>query len=197
MPNLNKVMLMGNLTRDPELRHLPSNMPVVNLGLAVNRRWRDQQSGEQREETTFIDCEGFGRVAELICEYTRKGRPLFVEGRLRLDQWEDRQTGQNRSKLKVVIENFQFLDGRGADDGGGGGGGGSRGESSYNRSGGGGYGGGGAAGGGNYGGGSYGGGNSGGGGYGGGSRGGSPGDSGPGPDAGSADAPPSDDDIPF
>jgi len=119
MPNLNKVMLMGNLTRDPELRYLPSNMPVVNLGLAVNRRWRNQQSGEQQEETTFIDCEAFARTAEIINQYMKKGRPLFVEGRLRLDQWQDKE-GNNRSKMKVIIENFQFIDSRdGSGDQGG------------------------------------------------------------------------------
>ncbi len=122
MPNLNRVLLMGNLTRDPELRYLPSNMPVVNIGLAVNRTWRDRQSNEQREETTFIDCEAFGRTAELINQYMRKGRPLFIDGRLRLDQWQDRD-GNNRSKLKVVVENFQFIDSRGGEGDGGGGGG--------------------------------------------------------------------------
>ncbi|HAI12376.1 MAG TPA: single-stranded DNA-binding protein [Phycisphaerales bacterium] len=121
MPNLNKVMLMGNLTRDPELRYLPSNMAVVGLGLAVNRRWRNQQ-GEQQEETTFVDCEAFGKTAELLNQYLKKGRPVYLEGRLKLDQWQDREGG-NRSKLKVIIENFQFIDSRG--EGGQGGGGGS------------------------------------------------------------------------
>lgn len=111
MPNLNRVLLMGNLTRDPELRYLPSNTPVVSIGLAVNRRWRNQQD-QQQEETTFVDCEAFGRSAEVINQYLRKGRPVFIEGRLRLDQWQDRE-GQNRSKLKVVVENFQFVDSRG------------------------------------------------------------------------------------
>ncbi len=111
MPNLNRVMLMGNLTRDPELRYLPSNTAVVGLGVAVNRRWRNQQ-GEQQEETTFVDCEAFGRSAEVINQYLRKGRPIFIEGRLKLDQWQDKE-GQNRSKMKVIIENFQFVDSRG------------------------------------------------------------------------------------
>lgn len=110
MPNLNRVMLMGNLTRDPEMRYLPSNMAVVNLGLAVNRRWKNQ-NGEQQEETTFVDCEAFGRTAEVISQYLRKGRPIYIEGRLRLDQWQDKD-GNNRSKMKVVVENFQFLDNR-------------------------------------------------------------------------------------
>lgn len=111
MPNLNRVLLMGNLTRDPELRYLPSNTPVVSIGLAVNRRWRNQQD-QQQEETTFVDCEAFGRSAEVINQYLRKGRPVFIEGRLRLDQWQDKE-GQNRSKMKVVVESFQFVDSRG------------------------------------------------------------------------------------
>lgn len=118
MANFNKVLLMGNLTRDPELRYLPSNTAVVSLGLAVNRQWRNQQ-GEQQEETTFIDCESFGRQAEVINQYLRKGRPIFIEGRLKLDQWQDRE-GNNRSKLKVVVESFQFVDSRGGGEGGGG-----------------------------------------------------------------------------
>ena len=122
MPNLNKVMLMGNLTRDPELRYLPSNMAVVGLGLAVNRRWRNQQ-GEQQEETTFLDCEAFGKTAELLNQYLKKGRPVYLEGRLKLDQWQDRESGGNRSKLKVIIENFQFIDSRGEGGGGNAGGG--------------------------------------------------------------------------
>ncbi|MCA9057537.1 MAG: single-stranded DNA-binding protein [Planctomycetaceae bacterium] len=110
MPNLNRVLLMGNLTRDPELRYLPSNMPVVNLGIATNRRWRNQQ-GESQEETTFVDCEAYGRTAEVINQYLRKGRPIFIDGRLRLDQWQDRE-GQHRSKLKVIVESFEFVDSR-------------------------------------------------------------------------------------
>lgn len=122
--NFNKVMLMGNLTRDPELRHLPSGMAVANIGLAVNRRFKGQD-GESREETTFIDCDAWGRTAEVMCQYLQKGKPVFVEGRLRLDEWQDKSTGDKRSKLKVVIENFQFLDSReGASGPGGGGGGG-------------------------------------------------------------------------
>ena len=120
MANLNRVFLMGNLTRDPELRYLPSNTPVVKIGVAVNRRWRNQQ-GEQQEETTFVDCESFGRQAEVINQYLRKGRPIFVEGRLRLDQWQDKE-GNNRSRMKVVIENFQFVDSRSGDGDGGQGG---------------------------------------------------------------------------
>jgi len=127
MPNLNRVMLMGNLTRDPELRYLPTNnTPVVNVGIAINRTWRNQQ-GEQQEETSFIDCECFGRRAEVINQYLRKGKPVYVEGRLKLDQWQDRD-GNNRSKLKVVIENFEFIDGGGGGGGEGGEGGGRGGE---------------------------------------------------------------------
>ena len=122
MPNLNKVMLMGNLTRDPELRHTPNNTSVASLSVAMTRRWRNQQ-GEQQEETTFVDCEAWGRTAETINEYMRKGRPIFIEGRLKLDQWQD-QNGNNRSKLKVVVDNFQFVDSRGAETEGGGGRGG-------------------------------------------------------------------------
>ncbi len=129
--NFNKVMLIGNLTRDPELRHLPSGMAVANLGLAVNRRFKGQD-GESREETTFIDCDAWGRTAEIMCQYLQKGKPVFIEGRLRLDEWNDKASGDKRSKLKVVVENFQFLDSRqdsgggGSGGGGGGGGGGGR-----------------------------------------------------------------------
>ena len=108
--NLNKVFLMGNLTRDVELKKTPSNMSVANIGLAVNRQYR--ANDETREETTFVDCEAWGRTAEVMGQYLRKGRPVFIEGRLKLDQWQDRD-GNNRSKLKVVIDNFQFIDSRG------------------------------------------------------------------------------------
>lgn len=139
MPNLNKVMIMGNLTRDPELRYLPSNTPVVNFGVATNRRWTDRQTNEKKEETTFIDVSAFGRTAEVINQYFAKGRPIFVEGRLRFEQWQD-QSGNNRNRLTVVCEQFEFVGGRG-DDGDGGGGG------NYGNSGGGNYGGGGGQGG--------------------------------------------------
>lgn len=123
MPNLNKVMLMGNLTRDPELRYLPNNTPVANIGIAINRRWRTQD-GQPGEETTYVDCEAFSRTAELINQYLHKGRPIFVEGRLKLDQWQDQQTGQNRSKMKVIVERFEFVDSRQDSEAGGGPGGG-------------------------------------------------------------------------
>lgn len=133
--NFNKVFLMGNLTRDVEVRNLPSGGSVANIGLAVNRRFRTQD-GQNREETTFVDCEAWGRTAEVMAQYLSKGRPVFIEGRLRLDQWQDKDGG-NRSKLKVIVENFQFVDSRGGGDGDGGSGGG--GNYSRGGSGGGGY----------------------------------------------------------
>ena len=124
MASFNQVILLGNLTRDVELRHTPSNQAVANIGLAMNRQFQTKD-GERREETTFVDCEAWGRQAEVMAQYLSKGRPVFIQGRLKLDTWQDQQ-GQNRSKLKVVVENFQFVGGR---DGGGnapgGGGGGS------------------------------------------------------------------------
>jgi single-strand DNA-binding protein len=119
MANLNKVMLIGNLTRDPDLKYTPGNQAVCEIGLAVNRKYRTKE-GEDREETTFVDCEAWGKQAEVLKQYMTKGKPLFVEGRLKLDTWEDKDGGK-RSKMRVVIENFQFL---GAAGGGGGGGGG-------------------------------------------------------------------------
>ena len=110
MANFNKVLLVGNLTRDPELKSTPSNQSVAQIGLAVNRNYQTKD-GEKREETTFVDCEAWGRTAEVMCQYLAKGRPVLVEGRLKLDQWQDKD-GNNRSKLKVVIENFQFVDSR-------------------------------------------------------------------------------------
>ena len=117
MANLNKVMLIGNLTRDPEIKFTPKGTAIADIGLAVNRNYTTE-SGEKREEVTFIDVTLWGRVAEIVGEYCKKGRPLFVEGRLQLDTWDDKQTGQKRSKLKVVGDNIQLLGGR---DGGGGG----------------------------------------------------------------------------
>lgn len=107
MANFNKVLLMGNLTRDPDVRTTPSGMKIAKLGMAVNRRFRTRDD-ENREETTFVDIDAFGNQAEIIERYCQKGSPLFVEGRLRLDQWES-NTGEKRSKLTVVMENFQFL----------------------------------------------------------------------------------------
>lgn len=110
MANFNKVLLMGNLTRDPQLRYLPSQMAVAEFGLAVNRRWKGPQ-GEDREEVTFVDCTAWGKQAETINQYCQKGKGIFVEGRLKLDQWEDKQGGGKRSRLTVVVENFQFIGG--------------------------------------------------------------------------------------
>src|SRR3954451_16371579 len=118
MASFNKVILMGNLTRDPQLKYLPSQMAVVEFGLAMNRKFRTQQ-GEDREEVTFVDCSAFGKTGELINQYFTKGKPIFIEGRLKYDSWEDKQGGGKRSRLTVVVENFQFVGGR---DGGGGGG---------------------------------------------------------------------------
>jgi single-strand DNA-binding protein len=123
MASFNKIILVGNLTRDPQLRYLPSQMAVVDFGLACNHRFKTK-SGEDREETLFIDCTAFGRGAEVINQYCQKGRPLLVEGRLKYDTWEDKQGGGKRSKHSVVIDNFQLLGGRDGGAGGGGGGGG-------------------------------------------------------------------------
>jgi len=113
---------MGNLTRDPEVRYTSSGTAIAKLGIAVNRYWRNQE-GQQQEETTFVDVDAFGKQAETIGQYLKKGRPIMVEGRLKLDQWDDKQTGQKRSKMGVTLENFQFLDSRseGGDGGGSGG----------------------------------------------------------------------------
>ncbi len=113
MANLNRVLLIGRLTRDPETRSLPSGSSVVSFGLAVNRVYNNRQSGEKVEETAFIDCEAWARTGETIARYMKKGRQLFVEGRLKFDSWE--REGQRRSKLSVVVENFQFIDSYGGD----------------------------------------------------------------------------------
>ena len=111
MATYNKVLIMGNLTRDPELKQTPSSQPVAQIGIAMNRKFKDRE-GNMREETTFVDCEAWGRTAEVMAQYLSKGKPVFVEGRLKLDQWQDKE-GNNRSKLKVVIESFQFIDSKG------------------------------------------------------------------------------------
>ena len=108
MANLNKVFLIGNLTRDPEVRYTPKGTAIAKLGMAVNRFWTTE-TGEKKEEVTFVDVDVFGRTAENVGQILRKGSPLFVEGRLRLDTWEDKQTGQKRNKLGVVAERVQFL----------------------------------------------------------------------------------------
>jgi single-strand DNA-binding protein len=125
MANYNRIVLVGNLTRDPQYKVLPSSqMPVADFGLAVNHKYTTK-SGESREEVLFIDCTAFGKQADTINKWCRKGKQLLVEGRLKLDTWEDKQGGGKRSKHTVVIDNFQFLGGR--DDAPSGGGGGSSG----------------------------------------------------------------------
>lgn len=117
MASLNKVMLIGNVTRDPEVKYTPKGSAVADIGLAINRNYTNQ-AGEKVEETVFVDVELWGRLAEIAGEYAKKGRPIFVEGRLRIDSWEDKQSGQKRSRLKVVGEGLQLL---GSRQGGGGG----------------------------------------------------------------------------
>lgn len=116
--NINRVLVAGNLTRDPQVRFFANERAVADFGIAVNRRFRGAD-GENKEETTYIDIEAWGRTAELVGQYLTKGRSCFVEGRLKLDQWDDKNSGQKRSKLKVVADNVQFLDGRSGGDAGG------------------------------------------------------------------------------
>src|SRR3954469_8259992 len=111
MNGYNKVMLMGNVTRDPQLKYLPSQTPVAEFGLAVNRKYRTAQ-GEDREEVAFVEITAFGKQAEVINEYCKKGKPLFIEGRLKYDQWDDKETGNKRSRISVIVENFQFIGSR-------------------------------------------------------------------------------------
>ena len=121
MANLNKVMLIGNLTRDPELRHTPKGTAVSEISLAINRVWNNDQ-GQKQEETTFVEVTLWGRQAELAQQYLVKGRPVYIEGRLQLDSWDDKETGKKRSKLRVIGENMQFLSsgtGAGGNSGGG------------------------------------------------------------------------------
>lgn len=121
MASFNKVILVGNLTRDPEVKYTSGGTAVTEVGLAVNRTWFDKQQNQKREETTFVDVTLWGRQAEVAGEYLSKGRSVLIEGRLQLDTWDDRETGKKRSKLRVVGENMTMLGGRG--DGGSGGGG--------------------------------------------------------------------------
>lgn len=125
MASYNKVILMGNLTRDPQLTYTQSNMAICKFGLAVNRRFKDSQSNEWKEEPTFIDVTIFGQRAEAFQRYHTKGKPAFIEGSLRLDTWEDKNGGGKRSKLYVVADNWEFVGG-GRGEGAGGGGGGER-----------------------------------------------------------------------
>ncbi|MDP1580996.1 MAG: single-stranded DNA-binding protein [Candidatus Didemnitutus sp.] len=121
MPNLNKVMLIGNLTRDPETRVTPKGTTICTFSIAVNRKWRDE-SQQDHEEVTYIDIEAWGKTGETIAKYCTKGKPLFIEGRLRLDQWEDKNTKEKRSRMKVVCDQFQFLGANDSAQGQGGGG---------------------------------------------------------------------------
>lgn len=121
MANLNKVMIIGNLTADPEVRTTPSGTSLTELRLAVNRTIGGQNGSERREETTFLDVTCWGRIGEIAAQYLAKGRPVFIEGRLQMDSWEDKQTGQKRSRIRIIAENMQLL---GSRDGGGNGGGG-------------------------------------------------------------------------
>ncbi len=125
MASLNKVMLIGNLTRDPEVRYTPKGTAVCDMAIAVNRRYVNETTGERQEEVTYLDIVLWGKQAELAGQYLSKGRPVFIEGRLQMDTWEDKATGQKRSKIKIVAEGMQFLDSKsgGAPGGGGGGGG--------------------------------------------------------------------------
>jgi single-strand DNA-binding protein len=125
MANLNKVLLLGRLTRDPETRATQSGSAVVSFGLAVNRTYFRKESNERVEEACFVDVEAWGRTGETIARYLKKGRQIFIEGRLKFDSWE--KDGQKRTKLSVVAENFQFVDGPdGSSNGGGSGGGAER-----------------------------------------------------------------------
>ena len=117
MASFNKVILAGNLTRDPELRYTPKGTAVAKIGLAVNRTWVGED-GQKKEEVSFIDVEAWGRQGEVIAQYMKKGRPLLIEGRLKLDSWEDKNTKQKVSKLKVVLESFSFIDSNRGDAGG-------------------------------------------------------------------------------
>jgi single-strand DNA-binding protein len=129
MASYNRVILIGNLTRDPEVKYIPSGLAVADFGLAVNRQSTDKSTNERKEEVTFVDITLWGREAELAGEYLAKGRSVLVEGRLQMDSWDDKQTGQKRTKLKVVGDRIQFLGsapGAGGEGGGAGGGGGAR-----------------------------------------------------------------------
>ena len=120
MASFNKVILMGNLTRDPELRYTASNMAVCKVGMAVNRRVKDEQTDQWREEPTFVDVTIFGKRGEAFEKFHKKGASAFIDGELRFDQWEDRESGQKRSKLEVIVDDWNFVGGREENQGGGG-----------------------------------------------------------------------------
>lgn len=123
MANYNKVILIGNLTRDPQVRYTPKGTAVAEIGMAINSTWMDKATNSRKEETTFVDVTLWGRLAELAAEYLVKGRQVMIEGRLKLDTWDDKESGQKRSKLQVVGEEMQFLGSREGGAGGSGGGG--------------------------------------------------------------------------
>jgi len=108
MPSFNKTILVGNLTRDPETRYTPKGTAICQIGLAINRSWKTE-SGEKKEDVVFIDCKAFGKSAETLAQYTRKGRPLLIEGRLDVEEWEDKTSKEKRRKTVVIVESFQFL----------------------------------------------------------------------------------------
>lgn len=114
MSNFNQVILMGNLTREPSLAYTPNQTPVVEFGLAVNRKWT-KQDGSQGEEVLFVECQCYGKRAEVINKHFEKGSPIFVQGRLKFEQWES--GGTNHNKLRVVVESFEFVGRKGGDDG--------------------------------------------------------------------------------
>jgi len=116
--SVNRVTMLGNLTKDVEVKFTPSNIAVGNFGIALNREWKTPD-GQTREEVTFVDCEAWGKTAELLQKYTKKGSKIYLEGRLKLDTWKDKTDGSNRSKLKVVVEEFTFLDSKSSGPGGG------------------------------------------------------------------------------
>ena len=120
MANFNKVILAGNLTRDPQLSYLPSGSAVCELGMAINRKWRPADGGDMREEVCFVDLRCYGKQAETLNQYMSKGKQLMVEGRLKYDSWEAKDGGGKRSKLYVVVDNFQFLGAPGGERGAGG-----------------------------------------------------------------------------
>jgi len=111
MPNFNKVILAGNVTREPEIRYTPKGTPIAKFGLAINRQWTND-AGEKKEDVCFVDCATFGKQAETFAQYVHKGHPVLIEGRLDMDEWDDKETGKARQKLSVVVEGFQFLRGK-------------------------------------------------------------------------------------
>ena len=111
MASFNKVILIGNLTRDPELKYLPKGTGVCNISMAVNRRWRTE-AGEEREDVYFADCKAFGKQAETLSQYVKKGHPLMIEGRLTREEWDDKKSGEKKSATRIMIESFQFLKSR-------------------------------------------------------------------------------------